>query len=481
MNIHNNNKRAKKVTIERLSIFDIFKIGVGPSSSHTFGPWRAARDYLVQLDGKELKSLKVHLFGSLSKTGKGHATDVAVMMGLEDYDPKTVDIAKISDYIDRIKKDKTIKTPNFTLDFNPEEDIVFEDYSLEYHPNALTFKGVSNTGESIEETYFSIGGGFIAQKGKERNPKDDVVLPYPIDHGRDLIKYTDETGMSISEVVLENELVFDGSEEVKRKILEIWKCMENSIFLGSHKEGILPGGLNVRRRAKNLNLQLLNGNDYADIDKWREAIRNTGAEYGNVNKWLSCFALAVNEENASLGRIVTSPTNGAAGVIPSVLMYYTCFKDFQGEKDIIKFLLTAGEIGCIFKKNATISAAMGGCQAEIGVSSAMAAGAMTELMGGTPRQVLMAAEISMEHHLGLTCDPVNGLVQIPCIERNTMGANKALTAANLALSSDPNHAIVDFDTVVQTMWETAQDMMEKYKETSEGGLAINVPLASPNC
>ncbi len=472
---------TEKLKVERLSIFDIFKIGVGPSSSHTFGPWIAARKYMEVVGERKLASLQVHLYGSLSLTGKGHYTDLAVMLGLEGYDPKTVDTTQIASYIDRITEEKTLQVKDYQIPFNPSEDIVFENFSLDFHPNALTIQGIDEAGNKIEETYFSIGGGFIAQENDTNPNSKDVDLPYPVDNGDDLISHTDKIGKKISDVVFENEKVFQSAEDTKAKMLEVWNAMLDSIYNGCHTDGILPGGLNVRRRAKALNESLLKDAEYNSVEEWQACIRATGNAYDNVNKWLSCFALAVNEVNAALGRIVTSPTNGAAGIIPAVLMHYVCFEDYKGEEDILRFMLTAGEIGCIFKKNATISAAMGGCQAETGVASAMAAGAITELKGGSPRQVLMAAEIAMEHHLGLTCDPVKGLVQIPCIERNTMGANKALTASNLALSGKPEDAIVNFDTIVQTMWDTAQDMLDKYKETSQGGLAIHVPLASPAC
>ena len=280
-------------------------------------------------------------------------------------------------------------------------------------------------------------------------------------------------------MVLKNETAHKSEEEVRKGLLEIWDVMLECMYKGCHTDGILPGGLNVQRRAHKMNLDLLNGMEHKKVENWFKTIEISGPSFNNVTKWVSCFAMAVNEENASFGRVVTAPTNGAAGVIPAVLMYYLCFSDNKGDRDIVRFLLTAGEIGSIFKKGSTISAAMGGCQAEIGVSSAMAAAGLTECLGGTPRQVLMAAEIAMEHHLGLTCDPIGGLVQIPCIERNTMGAMKAITASQIALCSDPTKAKVTLDNVVKTMWETAIDMSEKYKETSDGGLAVSVIV--PEC
>ena len=286
----------------------------------------------------------------------------------------------------------------------------------------------------------------------------------------------------ISDVVYNNELYFQSDEVIITKVDAILDTMLECVYQGCTKEGYLPGGLNVKRRAMTICHKLLGGKWYDTRDEWIAAIKNTDVNsFATINRWISCFALAVNEENASLNRVVTSPTNGAAGVIPAVLLYYFFFNDYGGKDMVRKFLFTAGEIGCIFKKGATISAAVGGCQAEIGVSSAMAAAGLTEVLGGTPRQALMAAEIAMEHHLGLTCDPIGGLVQVPCIERNAMGAIKAITAANLALDSDPDSAKVDIDTVIKTMWQTAQDMNSKYKETSEGGLAINLPVILPSC
>ena len=290
-----------------------------------------------------------------------------------------------------------------------------------------------------------------------------------------------KTGMSISEVVMENENAWRPEKQTREGVLNIWKVMSECIYRGCHTEGMLPGGLNVKRRAAELNKKLLGGKKYNDYQSWIATIRSGGNSFKYTLDWVSCFALAVNEENASFGRVVTAPTNGAAGVIPAVLHYYIVFGDGNNDDKIIRFLLTASEIGSIFKKGATLSAAMGGCQAEIGVSSAMAAAALTECMGGTQKQALMASEIAMEHHLGLTCDPIGGLVQVPCIERNTMGAIKAITASQLALQSSPDYAKVSLDAVIKTMWDTAKDMNTKYKETADGGLAMNVPLSLPEC
>ena len=308
-----------------------------------------------------------------------------------------------------------------------------------------------------------------------------MQLPFPIDYAGDLLHWCMKTGMSISEVVMENEGAWRPDIDTRSGVLNIWRVMKECIYRGCNAQGMLPGGLQVKRRAFGLNRQLLKGRPYSDYNEWLQAIREGGSSFQYILDWVSCFALAVNEENASFGRVVTAPTNGAAGVIPAVLQYFITFCDGLYEDKILAFLLTASEIGSIFKKGATLSAAMGGCQAEIGVSSAMAAAGLTEVMGGSQRQVMMAAEIAMEHHLGLTCDPIAGLVQIPCIERNTMGAIKAITASQLALQSTPDHAKVSLDAVVKTMWDTALDMNNKYKETADGGLAVNIPLSLPEC
>ena len=467
--------------MEKISIFDIYKIGVGPSSSHTLGPWKAALDFVKSLDGKTFDRISIQLFGSLSKTGRGHGTDIAVQLGLEGYDPKTIPTEEIGFYIQRIQSTKKITIAGKVISFDPQESIIFHQHEDIAHPNTVTFYAYNINHEVAEVTYYSIGGGFIQKKGEKRDESDDVELPYPIQSGADLVKYTNETGLPISEIVSQNEQSFRLKKNITSEIEDIYLTMLECVFKGCNTEGILPGGLNVKRRAKGLSRSLLDGQTFDSKEEWLEAISKQPRDFNSINKWISCFALAVNEENAALSRVVTSPTNGAAGVIPAVLLYYCLFCDYKGKEDLRKFFFTSGEIGCLFKKGATISAAVGGCQAEIGVSSAMAAAGLTELLGGCPGQVLMAAEIAMEHHLGLTCDPIGGLVQIPCIERNTMGAMKAITASNLALTSNPDDAIVNFDQVVKTMWDTAQDMNGKYKETAEGGLAFNVPVAFPAC
>jgi len=474
------------LTHEAISVFDIFKIGIGPSSSHTLGPWRAALRFLKTLGDREIldqvTEVKVLLYGSLAKTGKGHGTDVAVQLGLSGDDPVTFDVEKIDTKIAGIANLKKITLDGrHEMQFDPSVDIEFLiSESLPFHPNALTFLASFGNGESIAETYYSIGGGFVVKENETRAQKEDS-LPFPINNAEELLHWCRKTGLSIHEVVMENESIWRAEKETKEGVLNIWRVMKECTYRGCHTSGTLPGGLNVKRRAAELNKRLLKDKTYNTYDEWVEAIRTGGHHFQYILDWVSCFALAVNEENAAFSRVVTAPTNGAAGVIPAVLQYFLMFFPDVTDEKIIQFILTASEIGSIFKKGATISAAMGGCQAEIGVSSAMAAAALTEALGGSQRQALMAAEIAMEHHLGMTCDPIGGLVQVPCIERNTMGAIKAITASQLALQSTPDFAKVSLDAVVETMWETAQDMHSKYKETAEGGLAINIPLSLSEC
>ncbi|ULQ54424.1 L-serine ammonia-lyase [Flavihumibacter fluvii] len=472
---------------EPISIFDMFKIGVGPSSSHTLGPWKAARSFIGELRTvyplASIKSVQVLLYGSLAKTGRGHGTDIAVQMGLMDQDPVTCAVDGITSLMEEIALNQKIVLGGETeIPFNPQKDIVFlMKESLSFHPNALTFLANLADGQHLASTWYSIGGGFVLKEGAAHTGKGQIQLPFPIDKAEDLLHWCRKTGLSIHEIVQENELSWRSESNTREGILQIWRVMKECVYRGCHTEGVLPGGLQVKRRAASLNKKLLKGRTYASFEEWISAIREGGNGFSYTLDWVSCFALAVNEENASFGRVVTAPTNGAAGVIPAVLLYYVVFCKGNAEEAIIQFLLTASEVGCIFKKGSTISAAMGGCQAEIGVSSSMAAAALAESMGGTQRQALMAAEIAMEHHLGLTCDPIGGLVQVPCIERNTMGAIKAITASQLALQSAPDFAKVSLDAVVKTMWDTSLDMNSKYKETSDGGLAINIPLSLPEC
>ncbi|MBI5372003.1 MAG: L-serine ammonia-lyase [Sphingobacteriales bacterium] len=472
---------------EAISVFDIFKIGIGPSSSHTLGPWQAARRFVQTLQEtgrlQAVRTIRVLLYGSLAKTGKGHGTDVAVQLGLCGEDPVHFPVDQVASRIRSIADMKKILLHGLhELDFDPREDIEFLlTETLPFHPNALTFLVSLDTGEAVAETYYSVGGGFVIKEGEGATPAGEAQLPFPINTADDLLHGCIKTGMSISDIVLENENTWRNEEDTRKAAHNIWRVMKECIYRGCHTAGTLPGGLNVRRRAAELNKKLVAGKEYHDYDSWLAAIRAGGNDFKYTLDWVSCFALAVNEENASFGRVVTAPTNGAAGVIPAVMQYYIAFCEGDQEEKVLQFLLAAGEIGSIFKKGATLSAAMGGCQAEIGVSSAMAAAGLTECMGGSQKQVMMAAEIAMEHHLGLTCDPIAGLVQIPCIERNTMGAIKAITASQLAMQSTPDFAKVSLDAVIKTMWDTALDMNHKYKETADGGLAVHVPLSLPEC
>ena len=467
-----------------ISVFDMLKIGVGPSSSHTLGPWRAAEQWIHQLKENKkfhlVDTIQVDLYGSLSLTGKGHATDLAIQLGLSGADPEYIPIKNIGGIIDAIKNKEQ-------LFFNGEKNvpfykssIVFNREFLPFHANGITFRGFLKGEEISTQTYFSIGGGFIVQENDHL--EEEIIInkknfPFPINRAIQLEEYCEKENLSISEIVYLNELEINSAEFIDKEIHRIWDTMLECMYTGCHTEGRLPGGLNVKRRAFDTHKKLIKDTSYTNPKEWITAIRSTEVKFREILKWVSCFALSVNEVNAALGRVVTAPTNGSAGVIPAVLMYYMVIENHEADfNQIKKFLLTAGEIGSIFKKNATISAAMGGCQAEIGVSSAMAAGALTELLGGTAAQCLSAAEIAMEHHLGLTCDPIGGLVQVPCIERNSMGAIKAIHAAEIALETDPKESLVHLDEVIDTMWETAKDMNKNYKETSEGGLAVTVRI-----
>ncbi len=472
--------------MESISVFDMLKIGVGPSSSHTLGPWRAAGRWIAELKKKkifdEVNAISVDLYGSLSLTGKGHATDLAVMLGLSGFDPVTFPIEEIQTKIELINNNHVL---NFNgeknIQFIPKEQINFNRKFLDFHPNGIKFTAILKDGSKKTSTFYSIGGGFVVKKERKRAKKKIEKFsnfPNKVHNGAKLLAACKLKNKNISEIVMENELSLRTEAEIHSGLKAIWSVMLDSMYVGCHTEGKLPGGLNVTRRAFEMNKNLLSDANYTNAEEWVAAIRGTEVKFRQILKWVSCFALAVNEVNASLGRVVTAPTNGSAGVIPAVLMYYIVIENHDANfEHIKKFLLVSAEIGSIFKKGATISAAMGGCQAEIGVSSSMAAGALCELMGGTPEQSLMASEIAMEHHLGLTCDPIGGLVQIPCIERNAMGAIKAINACEMALDSNPNNAKVSLDKVVATMWETAKDMTSKYKETSEGGLAVQVNMS----
>ncbi len=468
--------------MEFISVFDVFKIGVGPSSSHTLGPWRAAQSFISNIKqeiiSNEVSNITAHLYGSLSLTGKGHATDLAIMMGLGNYDPVTVDTTAIPTIINQINQKKLLKIHSITIQFDPEKDIRFEKEFLPYHANGLIFTMQKRNGDVYSETYYSVGGGFIIKEGEIAKDNNTLAAhPFPIQLSKELLNYCSKEKKSISEIVMTNELLDHSESEIRSGLMNIWDVMLESMYLGCHSFGYLPGNLKVKRRAGEVTKNFLTTSQYHDRHSWLECIRQSNPDFQQILKWTSSFGIAVNEVNASFGRVVTAPTNGSAGVIPAVLMHYLCFVNKKaGNDEIVRFLCTAGEIGSIFKKGSTISAAMGGCQAEIGVSSAMAAAGLTELLGGTPDQCTIAAEVAMEHHLGMTCDPIGGLVQVPCIERNSMGAIKAINAASIALDRNPLDIKVPLDNVITTMWETAKDMNRKYKETSEGGLATAVNI-----
>jgi L-serine dehydratase len=469
-----------------ISVFDMLKIGVGPSSSHTLGPWRAAQRFLTELQVaaalNTVEQITIELFGSLAKTGKGHASDTAIMLGLSGEDPVTCDTTQIAAQVQHIGATHRLNLlQQHSIDFDPAADLIFHrDRALPFHPNGLRFTAWLTDQSAFSETYYSVGGGFVVIENDSNTAEQNVTLPYPCDRAQDVLNHCQTEGLSIWEMVWINERVWRSDADIRAGLLKIWETMADCVYRGCHTPGELPGGLQVVRRAPQMHDKLIGDMPYNNRDEWIAQIKDSHFTFQQVVKWISCFALAVNEENAALGRVVTAPTNGAAGVIPAVLMHYVCSHDVDDDA-IIRFLLVAAEIGSLFKKGATISAAQGGCQAEIGVSSAMAAAALTECLGGSVEQALMAAEIAMEHHLGLTCDPIAGLVQIPCIERNAMGAMKAITAANIALESTPQHAKVSLDAVIRTMWETALDMNDKYKETSEGGLAIHIPVNLAEC
>ncbi len=468
--------------MEQISIFDMIKIGIGPSSSHTMGPWKAAAMSLAELRQRgvleQVKGVVIEFFGSLAKTGTGHGTNTATLLGLSGEDYLTTDTSTVRERARAIKDAGKLQLAGQQL---IPFQIVLHPEALPFHPNGMRFTFHMGGGVPCQMTYYSIGGGFIIKEGE---PVIDqrLPLPYPVQNAADLLAHCSRLNCTISELVRKNEETWRTPAEINAALDDIWRTMQDAVYRGCHTPGELPGGLQVKRRAPEINRKLLGDLQPADPQEWLLALKKIHPSFPVVLKWVSCFALATNEENAAFGRIVTAPTNGACGVLPAVLFYYVYFCDPpKPPEDVRNFLLVAGEVGSIFKKGATISAALGGCQAEIGVSSAMAAAALTEGLGGSVAQALMAAEIAMEHHLGLTCDPIGGLVQIPCIERNSMGAVKAITAANIALESDPAAAKVSLDAVIQSMWETARDMNSKYKETAEGGLALHIPVNVTEC
>lgn len=468
-------------------MFDIFKIGIGPSSSHTLGPWRAAERFIALLRDMaaldRVSGIRVRLYGSLAKTGRGHGTPIAVQAGLLGADPVTCDMRAIWSTLASVAATGRLPLGSRTVPFEPGRDVEFHANMLPGHPNALTFVATLDRDEVVEHTYYSIGGGFVVSEDEAGSGSPSMALPFPIDTAADLVRWCDETGWPIWRVVQENERQWRPDGETRARLMQCWQVMRESTYRGCQHTGELPGGLRVKRRAPEAAARLTGAARFEDYRSLFDAIRSGGADFKRVLAVVSALALAVSEENAAFGRVVTAPTNGAAGVIPAVLQCHLAFgtSSVPDEERVVRFLSVASEIGCLFKKGATLSAALGGCQAEIGVAAAMAAAALTEANGGSPRQAVMAAEIAMEHHLGLTCDPVAGLVQIPCIERNTMGAIKAITGSELALQREPADARVSLDDVIAAMRQTALDMSGRYKETSEAGLAVQVAVNLSDC
>ena len=456
-----------------LSAFDLFKSGIGPSSSHTVGPMRAAHRFLLELETRGLLQaaarVETALYGSLALTGKGHDTDKAVILGLSGELPERVDPDAAPLIVARVRAEGRLSLMGrFPVAFDEPRDLQFRQReTLTRHPNGMRLRALDAGGRMLAEgVYFSVGGGFVlseeeAAAGGGGGQGANIVLPHPFGSAAELLAIGRAQGLAIADVVMANELCWRDAGEVRGGLLEIWRVMEASIERGTRAGGVLPGGLRVKRRAPLIHHELTSRPEAALRDQL------------TVLDWVNLYALAVNEENAAGGRVVTAPTNGAAGVIPAVLAYYTRFVPGASDDAVVRFMLTAAAIGMLYKENASISAAEVGCQGEVGVACSMAAGALCAVLGGSNEQVENAAEIGMEHNLGLTCDPIGGLVQIPCIERNTMGAVKAINAARLALRGDGTHYVA-LDKVIETMRQTGKDMMDKYKETSLGGLAVNV-------
>ena len=447
-----------------ISIFDIFKIGIGPSSSHTVGPMKAARAFVYSLRNltAEVGSIEVSLHGSLAWTGKGHGTDSAVLLGLSGLEPDTIDPDGVDEFLRTLHKDKRIDIPGIgMLDFDPESQLVFDfENKLPRHTNGMRFIARSTSGdELVNDNYYSLGGGFIARNDDPEPVMQEGAAPLPFTSCESLLQQAADNKLTIAELVYRNEVSWRDEDEVDSRIAGLWSAMEACIERGLHTEGVLPGKLSVLRRAAKLRKNLTARGDTSGLD---------------AMEWVNAYAIAVNEENASGGRVVTSPTNGAAGIIPAVLKYYVRFVPEADEKGIRTYILTAGAIGILYKINASISGAEMGCQGEVGVACSMAAGGLAAVLGASNDQIEEAAEIGMEHNLGLTCDPIGGLVQIPCIERNAMGSVKAINAARLAMHGDGTHK-VSLDQVIETMRQTGLDMSTHYKETSRGGLAVNVP------
>ncbi|HRP95015.1 MAG TPA: L-serine ammonia-lyase [Rhodocyclaceae bacterium] len=458
-----------------ISVLDLFKIGVGPSSSHTVGPMRAAHDFAAELSARalldEVRRVEVQLFGSLSATGIGHGTDRAVIVGLMGERPDTIDPEIIEPSVAEVKRSDTLRLAGrVALPFQWSRDMQFHADTLVRHPNAMRLLAYGRAGILYQNTYYSIGGGFVideAQAQANTLDVDDTPLRYDFNSAAELLALCRRHGLRISELMLENEKAWRSEDETRAALRRIWDVMQECVANGIRHEGVLPGGLNVRRRAPSLHRRLLAGE--------HTGTRHSGAlitKTFSAMDWVNLYALAVNEENAGGGRMVTAPTNGAAGIIPAVLHYYMRFQPDSSDRDVVDFLLAAAAIGILCKKNASISGAEVGCQGEVGSACAMAAAGLAEVMGGTPEQVENAAEIGLEHNLGLTCDPIGGLVQVPCIERNAIAAVKAINAAQMALQGDGEH-LVSLDKAIRTMRDTGRDMLDKYKETSRGGLAVS--------
>ena len=453
-----------------LSVFDLFKIGIGPSSSHTVGPMRAAARFAEGLrrDGllARTDSVKAELYGSLGATGKGHGSDKAVLLGLEGEHPDTIDTESIPAHLQAIRDSGRLRLlGEHEIGFVEKQHLAMIRKPLPYHPNGMIFRAFDEAGLQIRSReYYSVGGGFVVDEdaaGHDRIVEDSTVLPYPFRTAKELLAHCSEQHLSVSQMMLANEAALRPETETREGLLRIWQVMQDCVEAGCRHEGILPGGLKVKRRAPAL---------YRQLSRHPEASLRDAL---SVLDWVNLYALAVNEENAYGGRVVTAPTNGAAGIVPAVLHYYMRFVPGANEDGVVRFLLTAAAIGILYKENASISGAEVGCQGEVGVACSMAAGALCEVMGGTPQQVENAAEIGMEHNLGLTCDPIGGLVQVPCIERNAMGSVKAINAVRMALRGDGQH-YVSLDKVIRTMRQTGADMKSKYKETARGGLAVNI-------
>jgi L-serine dehydratase len=449
-----------------VSVFDLFTVGIGPSSSHTVGPMRAAKIFVAKLLQTSTSAVRIQteLYGSLGHTGKGHGSDVAILLGLEGEQPDVIDTDTIPDRLKKIRERKYLTlNGQHKVDFDEKKDVIFHrKKTLPGHANGMKFIAYSDGGEILlEKIYYSVGGGFVIGEETELSQITDMhlELPYDFQTGNQLLEMAKSSGLCISSMMLENEKKWRSIEEINQGLDHIWETMEGCIDKGVHSEGVLSGGLKLRRRAPSLYRKLKN--------------RSENNDPLCAMDWVNLYALSVNEENAAGGRVVTAPTNGAAGIIPAVLKYYVNYYAPKDKENIRRFLLASAAVGILYKLNASISGAEVGCQGEVGVACSMAAAGLTEALGGTPSQVECAAEIGMEHNLGLTCDPVGGLVQVPCIERNAMGAVKAINASRLALQGDGDHK-VSLDKVIKTMRDTGKDMMTKYKETSRGGLAVNI-------